>query len=88
MSTTILERVSIFVRAVFLFCLAALIPLGIITWYSGPDASHEARQIYDVLEKILVFGILACIFVWVIAEGWRELRFIRAQRAKKGTRRV
>ncbi len=62
-------------KVVFLFCLAALIPLGVAEWYSWQDAPTETGAMYDTLEKILVGIIIACIFVWIIAEAWREIRF-------------
>jgi hypothetical protein len=71
---TTLQRLSGFVKVVFLLCLAALIPLGMAQWYSGPNMPYETREVYDTLEKILAWGILACIFVWVVAEAWREIR--------------
>ena len=63
------------VKAVFLLCLAALIPLGVAEWYSGQDAPHETREMYDTLENILVWVIISCIFMWVVVEAWREIRF-------------
>jgi hypothetical protein len=68
-SGTIPARLSGFVKAVFLLCLAALIPLGVVEWYSGENAPYETREAYDTLEKILVWVILACIFAWVVAEA-------------------
>ena len=70
-----IQRLSGFVKAVFLLCLAALIPLGVAEWYSGQDAPNETQAMYDTLEKILVGVIIACIFVWIIAEAWSEIRF-------------
>ena len=64
-----------FVKAVFLLCLAALIPLGVAEWYSGQHAPHETREMYDTLENILVSVIISCIFVWVLAEAWCAIRF-------------
>ena len=48
------ERLTGVLRVVFLFCLAALIPLGVAEWYSGQDAPNETQAMYDTLEKILV----------------------------------
>ena len=64
-----------FVKAVFLLCLAALIPLGVAEWYSGQDAPRETREMYNTLENILVWIIISCIFAWVLAEAWRAIRF-------------
>ena len=72
---TIPQRLIGFVKAVFLLCLAALIPLGVAEWYSGRDAPHETREMYDTLENILVWVIISCIFVWLLAEAWRLIRF-------------
>ena len=72
---TVPERLPGVLKVVFLFCLAALIPLGVAEWYSGQDAPNETQAMYDTLEKILVGVIIACIFVWIIAEAWREIRF-------------
>ena len=74
-NATIVRRLSGFVKVVFLLCLAALIPLGVAEWYSGQNVPHETQEVYDTLEKILVGIIIACIFVWIIAEAWREIRF-------------
>jgi hypothetical protein len=74
---TIPQRLSGFVKVVFLLCLAALIPLGVAEWSSGQDAPYETQATYDTLEKILVGVILLCIFAWVIAEAWREIRSLR-----------
>ena len=63
------------VKAVFLLCFTALIPLGVAEWYSRHDAPSETREMYDTLESILVWVIFSCIFVWVVAEAWREIRF-------------
>ena len=70
-----IQRLSGFVKAVFLLCLAALIPLGVAEWYSGRGASSETREMYDTLENILVWTIIACIFAWIVTEAWREIRF-------------
>ena len=70
-----IQRLSGFVKAVFLLFLAALIPLGVAEWYSAQDAPNETREMYDTLENILVWVIISCIFVWVLAEAWREIRF-------------
>ena len=78
-NATILQRLSGFVKAVFILCLAALIPLGVAEWYSGENALHETREAYDSLEKILVWVIVACIFAWVVAEAWREIRSLRVK---------
>jgi hypothetical protein len=72
---TIPEKLSGIVKAVFLLCLAALIPLGVAEWYSGHDAPSKTREMYDTLESILVWLIFSCIFVWILAEAWREIRF-------------
>jgi hypothetical protein len=71
------QMVSDFVKVVFLLCLVALIPLGVAEWSSGQNAPYETQTIYDTLEKILVRVILLCIFAWVIAEAWREIRSLR-----------
>ena len=71
------QRLSGFVKVVFLLCLAALIPLGVAEWSSGQNAPSETQATYDTLEKILVGVILLCIFAWVIAEAWREIRALR-----------
>ena len=73
---TIPEKLSGVVKAVFLLCLVALIPLGVAQWHSRTDAPSETREMYDTLESILVYVIISCIFVWVVAEAWREIRFI------------
>jgi hypothetical protein len=78
-NATILERLSGFVKVVFLLCLAALVPLGVAEWYSDQNAFHETREAYDTLEKILVWVILVCIFAWVVAEAWREIRSLRVK---------
>ena len=78
-NATILQRLSGFVKAVFLLCLAALIPLGVAEWYSGQNAPSETREVYDTLEKILVGVIIACIFAWLVAEAWRGLQFMRVK---------
>ena len=70
-----IQRLSDVVKAVFLLCLAALVPLGVAEWYSAQDAPNQTREMYDTLEKILVWVILSCIFVWVVTEAWREIRF-------------
>jgi hypothetical protein len=75
-NTTILGRLSGFVKVVFLLCLAALIPLGLVEWL-GDNASSRTREVYDTLEKILVWVIILCIFAWVVAEAWREFRFLK-----------
>ena len=62
-------------KVVFLFCLAALIPLGVAEWYSGQDAPNETREMYGTLENILVGVIISCIFAWLVVEAWREIRF-------------
>ena len=80
---TILRRLSSFVKVVFLLCLAALIPLGVAEWYSGQNVPYETRDAYDTLEKILVGVIIACIFAWIVAEAWRELRFHRGIKSKQ-----
>jgi len=72
---TIPEKLSGVVRAVFLLCLAALIPLSVAEWSSRHDAPPETRELYDTLESILVWLIFSCVFVWILAEGWREIRF-------------
>ena len=72
---TIPEMLSGVVKAVFLLCFAALIPLGVAEWYSRHDAPSETREMYDTLESILVWVIFSCIFVWIVAEAWREIRF-------------
>ena len=72
---TTIQKLSGFVKAVFLLCLAALIPLGMAEWYSGQDVPSETRKMYDMLENIFVWVILSCIAVWVLAEAWREIRF-------------
>jgi hypothetical protein len=74
-NNTLPQRLSGFVKAVFLLCLAALIPLGVVEWYSGQDAPHETQEMYDTLENILVWVIISCIFVWILAEAWRAIRF-------------
>jgi hypothetical protein len=71
------QMVSDIVKVVFLICLVALIPLGAAEWSSGQNAPYETQTTYDMLEKILVGIILLCIFVWVIAEAWREIRSLR-----------
>ena len=70
-----IQRLAGFVKAVFLLCLAALIPLGVAEWYSGQDAPNETREMYGMLENILVGVIVSCIFVWLVVEAWREIRF-------------
>ena len=70
-----IQRLAGFVKAVFLLCLAALIPLGVAEWYSGREAPSETREVYDTVENILVWAIISCIFVWVVVEAWREIRF-------------
>ena len=70
-----LKSFLVSVKAVFLLCLAALIPLGVAEWYSGHDAPSKTGGIYDTLESILVWLIFSCIFVWILAEAWREIRF-------------
>jgi hypothetical protein len=47
---TIPQSLIGFVKAVFLLCLAALMPLGVAEWYSGQDAPRETREMYDTLE--------------------------------------
>ena len=76
---TIPEMLSGVVKAVFLLCFAALVPLGLAEWYSRHDAPFETREMYDMLESILVGIILSCIFVWVVAEAWREIKFHKAK---------
>jgi hypothetical protein len=71
----ILQRLSGVVKAVFLICLAALIPVGVAEWYSGQNTPQQTW--YDTLEKIFVGVIIACIFVWLVSEAWREIRFHR-----------
>ena len=71
---TIPEKLSGIVRALFLLCLAALIPLSVAELYSGHDAPSETREMCDTLESILVWLIFSCVFVWILAEGWREIR--------------
>ena len=73
---TIPEKLSGIVKAVFMLCLAALIPLSVAEWYSRNDAPSETREMYDTLESILVWLIFSCVFVWILAEGWREIRFL------------
>ena len=75
-TSIILRRLSGLVKVVFLLCLAALIPLGVAEWYPG-NVPHETQEVYDTLEKILVSVIIACIFAWLVAEVWREIRFMR-----------
>ena len=70
-----IQRLAGFVKAVFLLCLAALIPLGVAEWYSGQDAPNETREMYGMLENILVGVIVSCIFAWLVVEAWREIRF-------------
>ena len=41
---TIPQSLIGFVKAVFLLCLAALIPLGVAEWYSGREAPSETRE--------------------------------------------
>ena len=53
---TIPELLSGVVKAVFLLCLVALIPLGVAQWYSRNDAPSETREMYDTLES----GDLGC----------------------------
>ena len=72
---TIPQNLIGFVKAVFLLCLAALIPLGVAEFYSGQDAPRETQEMYDTLENILVWVIISCIFVWVVAEAWRAIRY-------------
>lgn len=76
---TVPEMLSGVVKAVFLLCFTALIPLGVAEWYSRHDAPSETREMYDMLESILVGVIFSCIFVWVVAEAWREIKFLRAK---------
>jgi hypothetical protein len=73
------RRLSGFVKVVFLLCFAALIPLGVTEWYSGQNAPSETREVYDTLENILVGLILACILAWLVAEAWREIKFMRVK---------
>ena len=72
---TVPEMLSGVVKVVFLLCITALIPLGLAEWYSRHDAPSETQEMYDMLESILVGVIFFCIFVWVVAEAWREIRF-------------
>ena len=72
---TIPEMLSGVVKAVFLLCFAALVPLGVAEWYSGQDAPNETREMYGTLENILVGVIISCIFAWLVVEAWREIRF-------------
>lgn len=72
---TIPEKLSGIVKAVFMLCLGALIPLSVAEWYSRHDAPSETREMYDTLESILVWLIFSCVLVWILAEGWREIRF-------------
>ena len=76
---TIPEMLSGVVKAVFLLCFTALIPLGVAEWYTRHDAPPETREMYDMLESILSGVIFFCIFVWVVAEAWREIKFLRAK---------
>jgi hypothetical protein len=70
-----IQRLAGFVKAVFLLCLAALIPLGVAEWYSGQNAPNETREMYGTLENILVGAIISCIVAWLVVEAWREIRF-------------
>jgi membrane protein CcdC involved in cytochrome C biogenesis len=76
---TVPEMLSGVVKAVFLLCFAALVPLGVAEWYSRHDAPSETREMYNMLESILVGVIFSCIFVWVVAEAWREIKFHKAK---------
>ena len=53
---TVPERLPGVLKVVFLFCLAALIPLGVAEWYSGQDGPNETQAMYDKLEKIIIVG--------------------------------
>ena len=70
-----IQRLAGFVKAIFLLCLGALIPLGIAEWYAGPEAPSETREVYGTLENIRVAVIISCIVVWLVFEAWREIRF-------------
>ncbi len=76
---TTIQKLSSFVKAVFLLCLAALIPLAVAEWYSGQDVPSQTRGMYDRIENILVGIIISCIVVWLLAEVWREIRFLKAK---------
>ena len=50
----------------------------------SPGCAEPNREMYDTLEKILVCVILTCIFVWVVAEAWREIRFHLKVKSERG----
>ena len=41
----------------------------------GAGRAERNPEMYDTLENILVWVIISCIFVWVVAVAWREIRF-------------
>lgn len=74
----IIQRLFGFCLAVFLLCLAAIVPLLIAEGYSGQDAPYETLEMYDKLESILGWLILSSMLVpavvWVLVEVWRSIR--------------
>jgi succinate dehydrogenase/fumarate reductase cytochrome b subunit len=59
----IIQRLFGFCLAVFLLCLAAIVPLLIAEGYSGQDAPYETLEMYDKLESILGWLILSSMLV-------------------------
>jgi hypothetical protein len=70
------ERISKLSIAVFLLCLAAIVPLVIAEWYSGQDAPNETLELYDTLENILGWLLFASLCVPLLLGLGREFGWL------------
>jgi hypothetical protein len=58
---------------VFLLCLAAAIPLAIAEYCSGGDDPNAPMELYDKLDHVLAWTMLACIVVALAGAIYRRM---------------
>ncbi len=58
---------------VFLLCLAAAIPLAIAEYCSGGDDPNAPLELYDTLDNLLAWTMLACIIVAPVGAIYRQM---------------
>ena len=58
---------------VFLLCLSAAIPLAIAEYCSGGDDPNALLELYDTLDHVLAWTMLACIVVALVGAIYRRM---------------